>query len=622
MRVEIPNQITVTIGGLISRGVKAVEVTDEGKLIFTLTDGSTVDLGSVIGPQGPKGETGPAGPQGQTGPAGAQGEQGPKGDTGAEGPKGATGDTGPKGEPGEKGEKGDKGDTGATGPQGETGPQGQTGPQGPAGPTGPKGDTGTGFTVKGYYGSVSALQASVENPEVGDAYGVGAAAPYDIYIYDGVTNAWVNNGPLQGAKGDKGDPGKQGPKGEPGDTGPAGASGADGVTPTIGENGNWYLGNTDTGKPSRGAKGDKGDPGDTGPQGPKGDTGPQGQTGPQGEPGEKGETGPQGPAGSQGPNAVTTETSTPLTGLLKGNGANVEAAVPGTDYVAEKELPTPHDPDDTGKYLRWFSSGWVLSTLDTEVKTVTLFVNNGDIYASNTPSDLQQYVDSSTPIIAHLNSEPYLLTSLSNESATFTRVVGMTIETITVSSDAMGVRATTELQPDILFVCTVTASGSSYTCDKTSAQILAAASAGKIPIAVYNNAVYFLAGGNQMFAKFTRLSSDTSEVLTVTMTGIASFQTVILQTVPSRSSKDAPNQVELADNTEYYLTNVGTVTFAFPDATKFECWLRITTAASGTITVTFPATVKYIGEAPVFGAGETWELSIKDCVVIAMKETL
>ena len=32
--------------------------------------------------------------------------------------------------------------------------------------------------------------------------------------------------------------------------------GADGLTPTIGENGNWYLGNTDTGKPSRGEKGD------------------------------------------------------------------------------------------------------------------------------------------------------------------------------------------------------------------------------------------------------------------------------------------------------------------------------------------------------------------------------
>ena len=35
--------------------------------------------------------------------------------------------------------------------------------------------------------------------------------------------------------------------------------GADGLTPTIGDNGNWYLGETDTGKPSRGEKGDKGD---------------------------------------------------------------------------------------------------------------------------------------------------------------------------------------------------------------------------------------------------------------------------------------------------------------------------------------------------------------------------
>lgn len=33
----------------------------------------------------------------------------------------------------------------------------------------------------------------------------------------------------------------------------------DGITPTIGENGNWYIGSTDTGKPSRGEKGDKGD---------------------------------------------------------------------------------------------------------------------------------------------------------------------------------------------------------------------------------------------------------------------------------------------------------------------------------------------------------------------------
>ena len=408
MRVEIPNQITVTIGGLISRGVKAVEVTDAGKLIFTLTDGSVIDLGSVMGPQGPKGETGATGPQGQTGPQGAkgdtgaagasitsitkksqsgttatytialsdgktfdfdvetvkgekgdkgdkgetgatgpkgetgatgpqgqtgpQGAQGPKGDTGAtgaEGPKGATGDTGPKGEPGEKGEKGEKGDTGATGPQGETGPQGQTGPQGPAGPQGPKGDTGSGFVVKGYYGSVSALQTSVQDPAVGDAYGVGAAAPYDIYIYDGVTKAWVNNGPMQGAKGDKGDPGEQGPKGDPGEHGPKGETGA---------------------------------PGEQGPKGETGSTGPQGPQGPAGKTPVKGtdyftEADKQEIASAAAELVDLSGKQDKITksGLLKGDGTGgVSTAVPGTDYMA----PIPVTASDNGKFLRVVSGAW------------------------------------------------------------------------------------------------------------------------------------------------------------------------------------------------------------------------------------------------------------------------
>ena len=38
-------------------------------------------------------------------------------------------------------------------------------------------------------------------------------------------------------------------------------SGADGITPHIGDNGNWYLGTTDTGKPSRGARGANGSDG-------------------------------------------------------------------------------------------------------------------------------------------------------------------------------------------------------------------------------------------------------------------------------------------------------------------------------------------------------------------------
>jgi hypothetical protein len=59
------------------------------------------------------------------------------------------------------------------------------------------------------------LQAAVATPEDGVAYGVGTAAPYDIYVWDAVGKQWVNNGAIQGPKGDTGDPG---PQGEPGYT--------------------------------------------------------------------------------------------------------------------------------------------------------------------------------------------------------------------------------------------------------------------------------------------------------------------------------------------------------------------------------------------------------------------
>ena len=57
---------------------------------------------------------------------------------------------------------------------------------------------------------------------------------------------------------------EDGADGKPGAAGQAGASGADGITPHIGDNGNWYIGSTDTGKPSRGEQGLKGDTGASG----------------------------------------------------------------------------------------------------------------------------------------------------------------------------------------------------------------------------------------------------------------------------------------------------------------------------------------------------------------------
>ena len=76
--------------------------------------------------------------------------------------------------------------------------------------------------------------------------------------------------------------------------------------------------------------------------------------------------------------------------------------------------------------------------------------------------------------------------------------------------------------------------------------------------------------------------------------------------------------ITLADNTEYRLTDVLTLRLSYPTG-DFECWMRLTFAESGNITVTLPAETKYIGTAPDFKNGETWELSFKDKVLAAQK---
>lgn len=72
-----------------------------------------------------------------------------------------------------------------------------------------------------------------------------------------------------------------------------------GKAPSIGENGNWFIGDQDTGIAAQGPAGETGSKGDQGEQGP------QGVAGPQGPKGDKGEPGVQGPAGVQGPKGDT-----------------------------------------------------------------------------------------------------------------------------------------------------------------------------------------------------------------------------------------------------------------------------------------------------------------------------
>ena len=153
----------------------------------------------------------------------------------------------------------------------------------------------------------------------------------------------------KGEKGEKGDRGDTGPAGTAGATGAQGPQGPQGVSgvyvgggdmpdgynvqidpdgtpsdiiPHIGANGNWWIGETDTGIGAQGPAGATGPQGETGPQGPKGDTGdtgPAGPAGPKGDKGDTGDTGARGPQGEigatgpQGPKGDTGEKGAPFT---------------------------------------------------------------------------------------------------------------------------------------------------------------------------------------------------------------------------------------------------------------------------------------------------------------------
>lgn len=58
--------------------------------------------------------------------------------------------------------------------------------------------------------------------------------------------------------------------------GSQGPRGDDGITPHIGENGNWYIGDTDTGVKAEGPRGQRGFRGERGSDGPPGQQGPPG----------------------------------------------------------------------------------------------------------------------------------------------------------------------------------------------------------------------------------------------------------------------------------------------------------------------------------------------------------
>ena len=148
----------------------------------------------------------------------------------------------------------------------------------------------------GYTGDVQSWLASLAGTNGTDGTdGADGKSAYELAVENGYTGSekdWlaslVGSKGEKGEKGDKGDTGAQGEKGDKGDTGAhgekgdkgdsgakgekgeKGEAGKDGNTPYIGENGNWWIGTTDTGVKAAGAagaQGEKGDKGDTGAAG-------------------------------------------------------------------------------------------------------------------------------------------------------------------------------------------------------------------------------------------------------------------------------------------------------------------------------------------------------------------
>lgn len=111
--------------------------------------------------------------------------------------------------------------------------------------------------------------------------------------------------------------------------------GAAGITPHIGDNGNWWIGDTDTLKPARGEQGIQGVqglqglPGVKGDAGAKGEQGERGLQGLQGVAGAKGEKGDPGVQGAPGKNGAQG-----LPGAKGDPGAQGIQGLPGKDGAA------------------------------------------------------------------------------------------------------------------------------------------------------------------------------------------------------------------------------------------------------------------------------------------------
>lgn len=142
-------------------------------------------------------------------------------------------------------------DTGVTaqGPKGDNGTNGRDGKDGLSPYVGTNGNwwvgtTDTGVAAKGKDGRDGRDGTDGQTPVIRDGH-----------WWIGDTDTGIAAQGVRGEKGEKGDPGE---KGKDGRDGADGKDGRDGVSPHIGDNGNWFIGTTDTGIAARGQNGNDG----------------------------------------------------------------------------------------------------------------------------------------------------------------------------------------------------------------------------------------------------------------------------------------------------------------------------------------------------------------------------
>lgn len=156
------------------------------------------------------------------------------------------------------------------------GPKGDTGETGPQGPQGEQGLQGRPSIFKGTISTPTDMDNKIaEGAQIGDSYiisGVDDSIQLPIderngAVYTVIANdyglLWIYSGNIRGQKG------ADGKDGADGQNGVNGKDGTNGLTPYVGENGNWFIGEEDT---SVKAQGELGPQGETGAAGIDGNT--------------------------------------------------------------------------------------------------------------------------------------------------------------------------------------------------------------------------------------------------------------------------------------------------------------------------------------------------------------